>query len=173
MLTPDHIGSAAAIKNHTNCVVYAHKSEKDWIEDIELQNRIRPVPGFFNLVDTPVNVDQFITSGQILNAQNGIPMQIIETPGHSPGSVNILFENEKVLFTADSIPLKNDIPNYDNYLELMKSLGFIKSIAKRTNVLTSWTEPTLENKKIDLLIVEGEEYLKQIDRLVKENLQGL
>ena len=169
---PDHIGSAAAIKKQTNCSVYTHQLEKDWIEDIELQNRHRPVPGFISLVDTPVKVDQFITNGQILNQQNGIPMRIIEAPGHSPGSVNILFENEKVLFTADSIPLKNDIPNYDNYPKLMKSLGKIKSLAKRTIVLTSWTEPTSDNKKIDLLISEGEEYLKQIDRFVKETYQN-
>ena len=43
---PDHIGSAAQIKSLTNCKVYAHKLEKEWIDNIELQNRERPVPGF-------------------------------------------------------------------------------------------------------------------------------
>ncbi|MDD4093267.1 MAG: MBL fold metallo-hydrolase, partial [Methanothrix sp.] len=47
---PDHIGSAAAIKSMTGCIVHAHASERAWIEDINLQARDRPVPGFFDLV---------------------------------------------------------------------------------------------------------------------------
>jgi len=45
---PDHIGAAAAIKKATDCVVAAHGAEIAWIQDIELQVKERPVPGFYS-----------------------------------------------------------------------------------------------------------------------------
>jgi len=43
---PDHIGSANKIKELTNCKILAHESEAAWIENIDLQRKERPVPGF-------------------------------------------------------------------------------------------------------------------------------
>jgi len=54
---PDHIGSASSIKALTGCKVLAHRPEQAWIERPELQNRERPVPGFFDLVDGPGEAD--------------------------------------------------------------------------------------------------------------------
>jgi hydroxyacylglutathione hydrolase len=61
---PDHIGSAAEIKNITGCRILAHESEKSWIENIAIQHRERPVPGFFELVDQSVKIDAFLEHGQ-------------------------------------------------------------------------------------------------------------
>jgi mRNA degradation ribonuclease J1/J2 len=63
---PDHIGSAKKLKKLTGCKVLAHKAEKDWMEDLELQQKQRPVPGFTSLVDEPVRVDDFLEYDQIL-----------------------------------------------------------------------------------------------------------
>ena len=41
---PDHIGAARAIQQATTCSIAAHPAERAWIEDVELQNRERPVP---------------------------------------------------------------------------------------------------------------------------------
>ena len=168
---PDHIGSAAKIKELTDCKVLSHRLEKEWIENIDLQNNQRPVPGFYNLVDKPVLVDEFITDNQIIKIQDGMTLQFIKSSGHSKGSINVLFQEDKLLFTADSIPLKNDIPNYDNYLELMESLARIKKNSGFDILLTSWTPPLMDKNKIDELIQEGEEYMKRIDSAVKENYQ--
>jgi hydroxyacylglutathione hydrolase len=64
--------------------------------------------------------------------------------------------------------LKNDIPNYDNYLELMESLNVIKNNNNFTTLLTSWTPPLSNKADIETLIREGEEYMKQIDSAVKD-----
>lgn len=169
---PDHIGSAAKIKELTDCKVLSHRLEKEWIENIDLQNNQRPVPGFYNLVDKPVLVDEFITDNQIIKIQDGMTLQFIKSSGHSKGSINVLFQEDKLLFTADSIPLKNDIPNYDNYLELMDSLERIKKNSGFDILLTSWTPPLMDKNKIDELIQEGEKYMKRIDSAVKENYQN-
>jgi len=165
---PDHIGSAAIIKELTGCKVLAHKLEAEWIENINLQNSQRPVPGFFNLVDKPVMVDEYISDNQNIVIHNGITLHCIKSAGHSKGSLNILFVEDKLLFTADSIPLKNDIPNYDNYRELRKSLEQIKANTQYSTLLTSWTPPLTDKTIIEALIQEGEDYLNRIDKAVKE-----
>lgn len=166
---PDHIGSAAKIKEMTGCKVLAHVLEKEWIENIEIQSKNRPVPGFFNLVDQPVVIDEFICETQVKKIQEGLTIKFIKSPGHSKGSLNLLFEEDQILFTADSIPLKNDIPNYDNYLELMASLKVIKNQTGYKTLLTSWTPPLTDKNEIEKLIKEGEEYMSRIDTVVKNS----
>lgn len=169
---PDHIGSAAKIKEITCCKILAHKSETDWIENINLQNKERPVPGFHTLADRPVKIDGVLETGQELKAAEDVTLKIIHTPGHSKGSLNILFKEDRILFTADSIPLKNDIPNYDNYPDLMESLNVIKENNNYNILLTSWTPPLTDSPKIKKLISEGEEYMMKIDRTVKQIYTG-
>jgi hydroxyacylglutathione hydrolase len=169
---PDHIGSAAKIKELTGCRVLAHKNELDWIENIDMQNMERPVPGFYSLVDRPVKVDSFLSDGDNVKAGDNITMKIIHAPGHSKGSLNILFREDRILFTADSIPLKNDIPNYDSFAELVKSLDTIKINKDYDMLLTSWTPPVTGAAEIDKLISEGREYMIKIDGAVRECYTG-
>lgn len=164
---PDHIGSAAKIKELTGCKILAHGAEKEWIEDIELQNQQRPVPGFFNLVDRSVRIDGFLIDQQELVIEKGLTLKIIHSPGHSKGSINIEFEEDQILFTADSIPLKNDIPNYDNFLDLMSSLEKIGN-SRFDIILSSWTAPINNQEEFNRLIDEGIAYLQSIDLIVKE-----
>ncbi len=164
---PDHIGSAARIEELTGCNVLAHEAEIDWIESIELQNQQRPVPGFFNLVDRSVTIDGFLSNHQKLVADKGLTLKIIHSPGHSKGSLNIEFVEDRILFTADSIPLKNDIPNYDNFTDLVSSLDKISAMEFDT-LLSSWTAPLHDKNEINKLIEEGKTYLQVIDAVVKE-----
>ena len=169
---PDHIGSASRIKELTNCEILAHHDDAGWIENIETQNKERPVPGFFNLVDRPVKIDKFLGDGQILKADDCITLKIIHSPGHSKGSLNILFIEDEILFTADSIPLNNDIPNYDDYSALMDSLQKIKSSNGYRILLTSWTPPLTNSSEIKKLIDEGERYLLRLDEIIKKTYTG-
>lgn len=165
---PDHIGSAADLKAFTNCKVYAHESEKEWIENIEVQNQNRPVPGFFNLVEKSVSIDEFVVGGQEISLDEGLTLKIIESPGHSRGSLNILFKEDRILFAADSIPLKNDIPNYDDYWNLIESLEAINNSKDYDILLTSWTPPIFDSNEMQRLIIEGKDYIQKIDSTVKD-----
>ncbi|HEX2395524.1 MAG TPA: MBL fold metallo-hydrolase, partial [Bacteroidales bacterium] len=155
---PDHIGSAARIKELTGCRIMTHKDEKEWIENIEIQSRERPVPGFFNLVDTSVQVDEFLSHNQELSVEEDLTLKFIHSPGHSKGSLNILFKEDEILFTADSIPLKNDIPNYDSYIDLINSLVKIRLNKQYKTLLTSWTPPLTDAEAINRVLTEGEDY---------------
>lgn len=164
---PDHIGSAAMIKEVSDCTIYSHIGEKQWIENIELQAVERPVPGFFDLLDKSVKVDKCLLDGQTIIAED-ITLDIIHSPGHSPGSINIFFREENILFTADSILLKGDIPNYDNYKELKQSLEIIANRVKPDLLLSSWKEPVYSKKEQNLLLKDALRYLSEIDTTVKE-----
>ncbi len=165
---PDHIGSAADIKSLTNCKVYADELEKEWIENIETQNRERPVPGFYNLVEKSVEIDEYLLHGREISIQPGLTLQILRSPGHSKGSVNVLFKEDKILFTADSIPLKNDIPNYDDYRDLVESLEFIRNNNDYEILLTSWTPSISDPYEIQRILKEGSEYIRKIDLAVRQ-----
>ncbi|NWH06724.1 MBL fold metallo-hydrolase [Desulfobacter latus] len=169
---PDHIGSAAEIKNIAGCRILAHEGEKSWIENIDIQNRERPVPGFFELVDQSVKIDAFLEHNREIKADKNITMKIIHSPGHSRGSVNILFPEDRILFTADSIPVKNDIPNYDNFNDMVNSLNSIRTSRDYEILLTSWTPAITGPKDIERFLDEGESYLKALDETVKSIYVG-
>lgn len=166
---PDHIGSAKKIKADTHCKVIGHQLEKDWIENIDLQYKLRPVPGFYNLVDESVELDQILTGGESLKLDEDITIEIINTPGHSKGSFSIIFNEDSILFTADSLPVANDIPTYDNFKDLKDSLLRIKSMNDYKILLSSWTPSLFDKKGIEQLITDGENYLNKLDSAVKEH----
>jgi hydroxyacylglutathione hydrolase len=165
---PDHIGSAKKIKTDTGCKVLGHALEKDWIENIDLQFKLRPVPGFYSLVAEPVELDELLTGGKVLKLDKDIEIRIINTPGHSKGSFSILFQEDSILFTADSIPLANDIPTYDNFRDVKESVQIIRSIKNYTTLLSSWTPPLNDQDEILKLFNNGEHYLNRLDSAVKE-----
>jgi len=164
---PDHVGSAHKIKSLTNCKVIAHRAEKEWIEDLECQYQSRMVPGFYQLVNEGVKVDDFVEHNQEIMLDKNLTIQVIHSPGHSKGSINLLFKEDKILFSADSIPLVNDIPNYDDFKQLKESLEAIKCCKDYEILLSSWTEPIGDVASIQKLIMEGEEYLRNLDKVVK------
>jgi hypothetical protein len=64
--------------------------------------------------------------------------------------------------------LKNDIPNYDNYLNLLESLDAISQSQDYDIILTSWTPPISDSSEIQRLIKEGKDYIQKIDSIVKD-----
>jgi len=165
---PDHIGSANRIKSDTGCKIIGHLFEKEWIENIDLQFKFRPVPGFYNLVDKSVVLDGYILGGEKMKLDSNIHISFINTPGHSKGSFCISFSEDSILFTADAIPLENDIPTYDNFYDLKESLKIIKSLDNYKILLSSWTSPLFDKNDISRLISAGEKYLEKIDSVVKK-----
>ncbi len=169
---PDHIGSAKFIKDTTGCTVITHRNEQEWIENIDIQVKSRPVPGFYELVNESVKIDRCIEGNEKLIITNDITLQCIYTPGHSKGSFSIYFPQDKVLFTADAIPLEGDIPNYDNFRDLKKSIQLLKQFQEQDIMISSWTEPIYNKAQMNELIIKGEEYLDKLDASVKQHYRN-
>lgn len=164
---PDHLGSAQRIKQDTDCIVLAHEAELNWFENLEIQFNSRPVPGFFSLVDQSVEIDVLLEDGDMISPSGAEEMKIIHTPGHSPGSISILFPKSGTLFTGDSIPVENDIPSYDSYVKMKESLEVLKDIRCK-RILTSWTNPVKSTREKEALFSKAFSYLGKIDKGVKK-----
>lgn len=137
---PDHVGAARAIRSLTGCRVVAHQAERTWIEDTELQEQQRPVPGFRLLVEGSVPVDQSLRDGERLLPAGGPPLEVLHTPGHSAGSISLWSAEEGVLLTGDAVPVPGDLPIFDDYPAAVASLKRLQ--ARKANLLLSaWDRP--------------------------------
>ncbi len=151
---PDHIGAARAIQHATFCGVAAHPAERAWIEDVELQNRERPVPGFATLVGGNVQLDFELVDGDSVETDETRTgeMQVIHTPGHSAGSISLFLHSEGALFTGDAVPVAGDLPVYDDAVASMQSVRRLRGLSGIRVLLSSWDEPG-----------KGEEAYRRID----------
>jgi hydroxyacylglutathione hydrolase len=155
---PDHIGAARAIQQATKCSIAAHPFERTWIEDVELQNRERTVPGFATLVGGSVQIDHELFDGDSIEPDEtrAGEMQVIHTPGHSPGSISLFMHSNRALFSGDAIPVKGDLPVYDDALRSVQSIKRLRGLAGIRVLLSAWEEPR-----------KGEEAYRQMDRAVE------
>lgn len=140
---PDHIGAAQAIRRETGCSIAAHPAERAWIEDVNLQCRERPVPGFHSLVGGSVPVDRLLDDGDVVElcARHGLDCVVFHTPGHSQGSLSLLMNREGVLFSGDAVPVPGGIPVYDDVLASVESIKRLAGIDGVRTLLSSWDEP--------------------------------
>ncbi len=167
---PDHIGSAKSIKSATGCSVLAHEGEKNWIEDVELQNHERPVPGFNTLVGGSINIDHILKDRDSFDLGDGMNVKVYHTPGHSKGSISLFHQKEGVLFSGDSIPIPGDLPIYENYNQSLVSVRKLKEIPGVKFLLASWDQPR-QGKEVYKIMDEGIGYLQRIHTVVEEYIK--
>ncbi len=106
----DHVGGAAALKRLSGARVYASAIEADAIARGVPSRTIRPKASarrlFMSIVrrlfkPEPVKVDVLLAEGQTLPVLGGL--QVLETPGHTPGHISLFSPSTGVLFVGDSI----------------------------------------------------------------------
>ncbi|MBQ9935773.1 MAG: MBL fold metallo-hydrolase [Lachnospiraceae bacterium] len=136
---PDHIGGAAEIKRSTDCKVYAPALELNWIEDIDIQFRERPIPNFFSLLKESVKVDAPLHDGDRVILEKGLEICAVLTPGHSRGSMSFVLDNDFV-FTGDAIPVAHDLPIFVDYKESIYSLDRINELSEVNYFCPAWDE---------------------------------
>ncbi|MDA8106718.1 MAG: MBL fold metallo-hydrolase [Nitrospiraceae bacterium] len=167
----DHIGATRAIKGETGCAVAVHPSEKAWIEDVELQARERPVPGFHSLVGGRVAVDRVLENGDVVDLGCGLKIQVFHTPGHSKGSLSLLLLGYMALFSGDAIPVVGEMPIYEDASASVLSLKKLRDIKGISHLLSSWDEPKKEAEAYRH-IDAGLDYLQRIHEAVIEFAGG-
>lgn len=140
---PDHIGAARAIHQVTGCSIAAHMTERAWIEDVELQNRERPVPGFSTLVGGSVHVDHELADGESIEPDEtrAGEMLVFHTPGHSKGSISLLLHSDNALFCGDAVPVAGDLPVYEDAVASVQSVKRLRGLKGIRVLLSSWDEP--------------------------------
>ena len=117
----DHIGGMDHIKQHSSGRVAAHEDEAAFLQRdgrIKLPKPSRnPVLGtllaplYSLLRPPPVEVDILLRQGSRLNILGG--MEVIHTPGHTPGSISLYFPSPGLLMVGDALQYKGgklDLP---------------------------------------------------------------
>ena len=115
----------------------------------------------------PVHVDHDLVDGDIIEADGtgAGEILVLHTPGHSNGSISLLLQSERALFSGDAIPVAGDLPVYDDTALSVKSVKRLRGIAGIQILLSSWDDPRMGDaayQRID----KGLEYLRIIHEVV-------
>jgi len=164
---PDHIGGCLAIKKASNAPFYAHRGDRPWIEDIEKQFRERPIPNLFELIEGPVPISRELKEGDTLSWDQEKTIRVLETPGHSVGSLSFFFEEEGVLITGDAIPAAGSLPIYVDPQASVQSIQKLRKVPAVTCLLSAWHEP-ISGDQIHATMEEGIRYFDRIDAIVTD-----
>lgn len=84
----DHIGGVDAIRKRKGCPVYLHDAEADWLTDAKLNGSLD-----WPDVGGPVSSDpaEYALDAGMRLKLLGETFQVLHTPGHSPGSVSLVW----------------------------------------------------------------------------------
>ena len=164
---PDHIGGARAIQRVTECIIAAHPAEGAWIEDTGLQARERPIPGFSSLVEGPVRIDRLLADGDQIEIGGGRSLAVIHTPGHSRGSISLFLADEGVLISGDAIPVRGEIPVYDDPIASIRSIERLEGLAGVKILLPSWDSPK-RGGEVHRAMADGKEIVRALQTAVAD-----
>ncbi|MEW6220334.1 MAG: MBL fold metallo-hydrolase, partial [Thermodesulfobacteriota bacterium] len=88
-----------------------------------------------------VPVDMALADGQVIELEAGLAVRVLHTPGHSPGSVSFLLEEQGVLCCGDAVPVAGDLPIYDDAATSIASLRRLAGLAGVRHLLSAWAPP--------------------------------
>lgn len=115
----DHIGAVDVLRDHFQIEVYVHEKENSWLQDPALNGS--------NYSARPVKIraaDHLFTTDESYEIEE-FKFQVLETPGHSPGSVSFYFSEAQIVFTGDAL-FQGSIGRTDllegNHSQLIKSI---------------------------------------------------
>jgi len=137
----DHIGGGPALKKQTGCKLAAHIDAKPWIENVEQQYAQRPIGNFYDLVGGSVEIDLGLKDGDQVDLGHGNTLEIFHTPGHSKGSISLLYDKDRALFSGDAVPKPDTVPIYEDVATSIESIKKLKQIEGLEILMASWDDP--------------------------------
>jgi len=112
----DHYGAASILLGKTRAEIWASQIEKDAIEKGSssrslkgsrlIQFLLQVTKPIFTT--TPTHVERALQDKEMLPILDGL--QVLETPGHTPGHLSYWLEKERILFAGDSIVVIDNNP---------------------------------------------------------------
>lgn len=116
----DHIGAMDEIREEFGCPAYLHKKESSWLRDPSLNGS-----QFFRMGKVTAKPADNLLAGDQEMKIGAFSFQIIETPGHSPGSVSFYFPEASLVASGDALFSgsigRTDLPG-GNQEKLLKSI---------------------------------------------------
>lgn len=94
----DHIGAVDEVREKWKIPVYLHKEEQDWPQDPRKNGSAS-----FPLGEITAKPADEIINGECPLHVGSFTFQVLETPGHSPGSVSFYHVDNGVVFAGDAL----------------------------------------------------------------------
>ena len=136
----DHIGGAAQLKRVTGAPVLFHQADLPILDMLEMQAGWLGIP-------TPEKVvlDQSANDG-LTTGIPGLEAEVIHTPGHTPGSICLLFPKQELLLAGDTLFAgsvgRTDLPGGDTRTLLHSIHTRVLLLPERTLVVPGHGEET-------------------------------
>jgi glyoxylase-like metal-dependent hydrolase (beta-lactamase superfamily II) len=124
---PDHAGGTAEVLDHADATVYAHAGCAPYVEGHE---SLRKVPDDERY--PPVDVDVAIVGGVSFRTAAG-PMDVVFTPGHTPGHISLHLPDAGLLIAADATVADEDGlagPNPEFTLDMDEAIESLAPLAE-------------------------------------------
>lgn len=145
----DHIGALDEVREHFGIPVYLHEQEAGWLLDPSLNGS-----QFFQIgsLMRMKPADHILTKEEQLQIGD-FTFQLLETPGHSPGSVTYYFAQSSLAFSGDALFQgsigRTDLPG-GNHSQLIKSIhDKLLTLPEETLVLSGHGPATTIGDEMD------------------------
>ena len=139
----DHILGASEFREKTGAKIVVHELDTEYLENPEKSMTSR-YGGETISADITVKDNDILTFGDI-------SLRVIHTPGHTKGSSCFVYEEEKIMFSGDTL-FKDTIGRYDfyggNYDTLMESLQKLKSLNENYTIYPGHGDSTTLDDEI-------------------------
>jgi hydroxyacylglutathione hydrolase len=128
----DHVGAVAALARHTQAPVYCPELEVRVLQNIN--SYVFPGFGPFE----PYDPEETVSGGERLSLA-GLDIDVIFTPGHSPGHVSYSIADEQILLDGDVLFRgsvgRTDLPGGDHRTLLDSIAALLNTLPDETRVL--------------------------------------
>lgn len=138
----DHIGDNAAVVAATGAQIAAHALDRHGLEQPDGRSAPFPIPPSVPAID--------LAEGSEIRFGD-VRLTVLHTPGHTEGSVCLMADSERLLFTGDTLFAqgwgRTDLPG-GNEVQMVDSLARLAGLADDLRVLPGHgPQSTLEREK--------------------------
>jgi glyoxylase-like metal-dependent hydrolase (beta-lactamase superfamily II) len=171
---PDHIGGNTFFQEIARPKFACHVEAVRWIENLELQHQERPIYSFFSIAGKEtIRITHKLQDGDVIDLGDGVTLEVVYTPGHSPGSIALFCPQEGTLISADTIPPTGGLPLYTDVDQIRASLRRLGALPGVTRLYTSHSDVPYEGEAVGAILRAGMDYLERMDRIVGQLLRDL
>jgi hydroxyacylglutathione hydrolase len=165
---PDHIGGNAFFRRSSAPRFACHAEAVRWIETLDVQYKERPIYGFYGLAGEPVHIHRHLHDGETIDLGGGTSLQVIFTPGHSPGSISLFCLQERALIVGDALQPVDGLPLYVDPSKTRASLERLMGLSGVERVHLASAQEPYRGEAIKGAFTASLNYLDRVEAIVKK-----
>lgn len=143
----DHISNARTLRKRSGATVMAHQGDIPYIQGERPLMKLNPalIASILAMIPESVReqakavyanpssvpVDQQVNDGEVIPVGAGV--QVIHTPGHTPGHISLYVPSEELLIAGDSLRVeKGDLvgPNKSHTSDMVQAMDSVRKMAR-------------------------------------------